>query len=124
MNGRPQYTFSETVFHNVSSEVYCGLLYLCNKRNNTTSRSTRNCVPQRKVVSGCLEHTMLFLYLWNLGNKKCHRAATRNCVPQRKVVSDCLEHTVLFLHLWNLGSKKCHKATRHNRVPQRKSVSV
>ena len=60
-------------------------LYLCNKRNNATSRSTRNCVPQRKVVSGCLEHTVLFLYLWNLGSKKYHRAASRNCVSRVKV---------------------------------------
>ena len=85
MNGRPQYTSSETVFHNVSSEVYCGLLYLCNKRNNATSRSTRNCVPQRKIVSGCSEHTVLFLYLYNLGSKKRHRADTRNCIPRVKV---------------------------------------
>ena len=36
-------------------------------------------------MSDCLEHAVLFLYLWNLGSKKCHRAAMRNCVPQVKV---------------------------------------
>ena len=87
MNGRPQYTFSETVFHNVSSEVYCGLLYLCNKHKKCHRAATRNCVPQRKVVSDCLEHTVLFLHLWNLGSKKCHKATRHNRVPQRKSVS-------------------------------------
>ncbi len=61
---------------------------------------------------------MLFLYLYNLGSKKRHKAATRNCVPQRKVVSGCSEHTVLFLYLWNLDSKKCHRAATRNCVPR------
>ena len=69
-------------------------------------------------MSGCSEHTVLFLYLYNLGSKNRHKAATRNCVPQRKVVSGCLEHTMLFLYLYNLGSKKHHKADRRNCIPQ------
>ena len=31
--GRPQYTPSETAFHDVSSEVYCGLLVFANVSN-------------------------------------------------------------------------------------------
>ena len=69
-------------------------------------------------MSDCLEHTVLFLYLYNLGSKKHHKAATRNCIPQRKVVSGCLEHTMLFLCLWNLGSKKCHRAAMRNCIPR------
>ena len=30
---------------------------------------------------------MLFLYLYNVGSKKGHKATTHNCVPQGKGVS-------------------------------------
>ena len=109
MNGRPQYTSSETVFHNVSSEVYCGLLYLCNKRNNATSRSTHNCVPQGKSVSVCSEHTVLFLCLHDLDRKRIHRAAKHNRILGQ-------EDEVIFLELYSLLNKLGKKYHKHGCV--------
>ncbi len=57
--------------------------------------TTRNGVPQGKgraryistrtdtVVRFAPEYVVLFLGLWNLGSRGCHKAATRNGIPWR-----------------------------------------
>ena len=74
--GRPQYIPSETAFHDVSSEVYCGLLVVgIGKQYRTPSISIQNGVLGE-------EHTVLFLCLCDLV-RECHKATTQDCVPYR-----------------------------------------